>query len=200
MALLHDRYITACKPYNSGRPSSIGPGIHRHLGRLAAGSRWIVGHSSRISLWNDNWLGYIISERIDIPRSFVVGLSSTIQDFFYDECWHFDYEFFMKHTDIVRDILSIHVFRGSDSRVWGNSVTGMLTSRMAYDLLRSPNPRVNWASWIWDTSYPPVVPPSSGGLIGASSPLQTSFATLATRFQTCKQVGCLWRSAIITTF
>ncbi|KAL8520045.1 hypothetical protein ACS0TY_010831 [Phlomoides rotata] len=49
----------------------------------------------------------------------------------------------MKHTDIVRDILNIHVPRGSDSRVWGNSVSGQLTSRMAYDILRSPNPRVN---------------------------------------------------------
>ncbi|KAL8492516.1 hypothetical protein ACS0TY_023921 [Phlomoides rotata] len=47
------------------------------------------------------------------------------------------------HTDIVRDILSIHISRGSDGRVWGNSVSGQLTSRMAYDFLRSPNPRVN---------------------------------------------------------
>ncbi|KAL8463004.1 hypothetical protein ACS0TY_033856 [Phlomoides rotata] len=47
----------------------------------------------------------------------------------------------MKHTDIVRDILIVHVSRGSDSRVWGNSISGLLTSRMAYDILRSPNPR-----------------------------------------------------------
>ncbi|KAL8507324.1 hypothetical protein ACS0TY_018024 [Phlomoides rotata] len=144
MALLHDRYITTGgMPRASGHPSSIGPGIRRHLGRLVTGSRWVVGHSSGISSWNDNWIGYIISDRIAIPLSFAMGLSSTIRDYFYDEIWHFDYQFFMKHTDIVRDILSIHVSRGSDSRVWGSSVSGHLTSRMAYDILRSPNPRVN---------------------------------------------------------
>ncbi|KAL8480354.1 hypothetical protein ACS0TY_027046 [Phlomoides rotata] len=140
MALLHSRYISAGgRPHNSGRPSSIGPGIRRHLGRLVAGSRWTVGHSLGISSWNDNWQGYIISEKIGIPPSFAVGLGSTIRDYFYDEIWHFDYEFFMKHTDIV----SIHVSRGSNSRVWGSSVSGQLTSKMAYDILRSPNPQVN---------------------------------------------------------
>ncbi|KAL8520053.1 hypothetical protein ACS0TY_010839 [Phlomoides rotata] len=73
-------------------------------------------------------------------------MTSTNSDYFYDEQWHFDYDFFMKHTDIVRDILSIHVSRDSDSRVWGKLVSGQLTSRMAYDLLRSSNPRVNWSS------------------------------------------------------
>ncbi|KAL8542704.1 hypothetical protein ACS0TY_003543 [Phlomoides rotata] len=149
IALLHGRYISVeGKPRNSGRPSSIGPGIRRHLGRLVVDSRWVVGHSSGISFWNDNWLGYIISERIGIHPSFIVGMSSTIRDYFYDEHWHFDYDFFMKHTDIVRDILSIHISKGSNSRVWGNSVSGQLTSRMAYAILRSPNPRVNWSSWI----------------------------------------------------
>ncbi|KAL8463017.1 hypothetical protein ACS0TY_033870 [Phlomoides rotata] len=125
MALLHDRYISiGGKPRTSRGPSSIGPGIRRHLGRLVTGSRWVVGHSSGISFWNDNWLGSIISDRIGIPPSFDIGLSSTIRDYFYDEIWHFDYKFFMKHTDIVRDILSIHVSRGSDSQVRGSSVSG----------------------------------------------------------------------------
>ncbi|KAL8546893.1 hypothetical protein ACS0TY_006563 [Phlomoides rotata] len=94
MALLHGRYIYAeGRPRSSGRPSSIGPGIRRHLGRLIAGSRWVVGHSSGINFWNDNWLGYIISDRIGIPTSFAMGLSSTIRDYFYDELWHFDYSF-----------------------------------------------------------------------------------------------------------
>ncbi|KAL8473719.1 hypothetical protein ACS0TY_030533 [Phlomoides rotata] len=147
ITLLLDIYITTRgRPRAPGHPSSIGPGIRRHLGRLMTGSRWVVGHSSGLSFWNDNWLG--ISEKIGIPPFFAVSLSSTIRDYFYDESWQFDYEFFMKHTDIVRDILSIHVSSGSDSRVWGNSISGMLTSRMAYDMLRSPNPRVNWSSWI----------------------------------------------------
>ncbi|KAL8511863.1 hypothetical protein ACS0TY_018337 [Phlomoides rotata] len=61
----------------------------------------------------------------------------------------------MKHTDIVRDILSVHVSRDPDRCVWCNSVSGRLTSRMAYDLLRSAHPRVGWSSWIWGGFIPP---------------------------------------------
>ncbi|KAL8520052.1 hypothetical protein ACS0TY_010838 [Phlomoides rotata] len=144
ISLLHDRYISAGgRPRSYGRPSSIWPGIRRHLDRLIDGSSWVMGQSSGISFWNDNWLGYIISKRIGILQFFVIGLTSTISDYFYDEHLHFDYDFFMKHTDIVRDILSIHASRGGDRRVWGHLVSGQLTSRMAYDLLRSSNPRVN---------------------------------------------------------
>ncbi|KAL8542633.1 hypothetical protein ACS0TY_003495 [Phlomoides rotata] len=97
----------------------------------------------------------------------------------------FDYEFFMKHTDIVRDILSIHVSRGSDSRVWGNSFSGLLTSRMAYDFLRSPNPRFAFFITLTLSRWITFL------LIAL---------LLATRCQFSKQVGCLWRSAIIMAF
>ncbi|KAL8492490.1 hypothetical protein ACS0TY_023895 [Phlomoides rotata] len=54
-------------------------------GRLIDGSRWVVGQSSCINFWNDNWLGYIISERIGIPNDFAAMLTSTIGDYFHDE-------------------------------------------------------------------------------------------------------------------
>ncbi|KAL8542630.1 hypothetical protein ACS0TY_003492 [Phlomoides rotata] len=117
-SLIHNHYLTHWgwpRPYS--RVSSIWPGIHRYLGRLIEGSRWVVGHTSNIRFWNDNWLGYIIADKIGIPSEFADSLISTIGDFFYDEQWHFDYEFFMKHTDIVRDILKIHISRDTDSRV-----------------------------------------------------------------------------------
>ncbi|KAL8520050.1 hypothetical protein ACS0TY_010836 [Phlomoides rotata] len=42
MALLHDRYISVGgRPRTSGRPSSVRPGIQRHLGKLVVGSRWL---------------------------------------------------------------------------------------------------------------------------------------------------------------
>ncbi|KAL8463009.1 hypothetical protein ACS0TY_033861 [Phlomoides rotata] len=154
--LIHTRYLThrgRPKPYI--RVSSIWPSICRHLDRLIDGSRWVVGDTSNIRFWNDNWLGYVISDKLGIPSEFADGLVSTIGDFFYDDHWHFDYEFFMKHTDIVKDILKIHISRGTDSRVWGSSVSGLLTSRMAYDLLRASHPRVGWASWIWSSFIPP---------------------------------------------
>ncbi|KAL8529254.1 hypothetical protein ACS0TY_006615 [Phlomoides rotata] len=129
ISLIHDRYISpGGSPRTYGRISSIWPGIRRHLGLLVDGSKWVVGQISRINFWNNNWLGYIISDKLGIPLFFVVTLTSTISDYFYNEQWHFDYDFFMKHTDIVRDILGIHVSRDSDSRVWGNFVSGQFTS------------------------------------------------------------------------
>ncbi|KAL8542598.1 hypothetical protein ACS0TY_003471 [Phlomoides rotata] len=135
--------------------SFLGTGICRHLGRLVDGSRWIVGQSSGISFWNDSWLGYIISKKIGIPQFYALGLTSTISDYFFDGLWHFDHDFFFKHTDIIRDILSIHISRGDDIRVWGSSVSCQMTSRLAYDHLRATYPRVGWSSWIWGSSIPP---------------------------------------------
>ncbi|KAL8546891.1 hypothetical protein ACS0TY_006561 [Phlomoides rotata] len=116
-SLIHSRYITARdRPHSYGRVSSKWPNIRRHLSRLINGSRWSMGHTSHINFWNDNWFGYTISAKLGNPSDFADSLTSTIGDYFYDEHWHFDYEFIMKHTDIVRDILSVHVSRGDDCR------------------------------------------------------------------------------------
>ncbi|KAL8555579.1 hypothetical protein ACS0TY_003398 [Phlomoides rotata] len=155
-SMLHDRYISGrSRPRHYGSQSSIWPGIRRHLGRLEDGSRWIVGKFSKINFWNDNWLGYTISEKIGIPHFFADGLMSTIKDYFFDGLWHFDQDFLLKHTDIVRDILSVHISRGEDTRVWGHSASGEMTSSLAYDHLRANHPRIGWSSWIWGRSIPP---------------------------------------------
>lgn len=43
---------------------------------------------------------------------------------------------------------------GDDMMVWPNTLSGDLTSRDAYDLLRAPLLRNNWANWIWGTFIP----------------------------------------------
>ncbi|KAL8492511.1 hypothetical protein ACS0TY_023916 [Phlomoides rotata] len=146
--LLHDQYLTPSgRPRSYSRVSSIWPRVHRQMDPTFCWFQ-VVGQSSSISFWNDNWLGYIISDKIGIPANFAALLTITISDYFHDEQWHFDYDFFMKHTDIVKDILKIHVLRDMVDRVWGSSVSGQLTSRMAYDI-------VGWASWIWGSFIPP---------------------------------------------
>ncbi|KAL8502774.1 hypothetical protein ACS0TY_021765 [Phlomoides rotata] len=89
----------------------------------------------------------------------------------------------MKHIDIVQDILKIHVSKNQDSRVWGHWVSGHLTSRMAYDLLRTTHPRVSWSSWILG----PFIRPCRSTLIwlGINSPLligSPALAFMALRF------------------
>ncbi|KAL8546919.1 hypothetical protein ACS0TY_006582 [Phlomoides rotata] len=156
ISMLHTRYISGkSRPRHYGNHSSIWPGVRRHLDRLEDGSRWTVGQHSGISFWNDNWLGYIISDKIGIPQFFASGLKSKIGDFFFDGHWHFDQDFFLNYTDIIRDILSIHISRGDDTRVWGHAVSGQMTSSMAYDHLRANHPKIGWSSWIWGRSIPP---------------------------------------------
>ncbi|KAL8556379.1 hypothetical protein ACS0TY_003989 [Phlomoides rotata] len=161
MTLLHHRYFTAGgRPRAPGRPSSLGPVL--------------------ISFWNDNWLGYIILDRIGIPPSYAAGLSSKIRDYFYEEIWHFDFEFFMKHTDIVRDILR-WLTTSFVLPILG--LTGLPGSGVAL--------------------YHHVAPPSSGGLFGGNSQLLIGSAILVFRaprfafFVTL--ILSLWITYLLTT-
>ncbi|KAL8523955.1 hypothetical protein ACS0TY_013785 [Phlomoides rotata] len=61
---------------------------------------------------------------------------------------------YSRHTDIIKDILKVHISRYTDSRAWGGSISGLLTSYIAFDLLRASHPRVSWASWIWGSFIP----------------------------------------------
>lgn len=63
--------------------------------------------------------------------------------------------FFQRHQDIVNDILRItaHI---TDLRIWPSSASGNLTSRHAYEFLRSPLLRMSWASWIWAPFIPQI--------------------------------------------
>ncbi|KAL8523957.1 hypothetical protein ACS0TY_013787 [Phlomoides rotata] len=169
--LIHDRYLTSRgKPRSYNRVSSIWPG-------------------------NDNWLGYIISEKIGIPADFVAMLTSTIGDYFHDEQWYFDYDFFMMHTDGVKDILRVHVSRDTDDRVWGSSVSGQLTSRMAYDFIF---PFREWAGPLgFGLFYPTVT-----ALFDITLYYDIGFLDVFLQANThhfSKQIGCLWRLAFITT-
>ncbi|KAL8535283.1 hypothetical protein ACS0TY_011053 [Phlomoides rotata] len=123
-----------------------------------------------------------------------------ISDYFYDGHWHFDYDFFMKHTYIVRDIPSIHVSRDSNNRVWEWHTIFFALPILGLTSLLGFGAHL----------YPLVVRPSSGEPFGGNSPLLIGFVSLAfmalqfafiiaTRFCFGKQLGFLWRTAFITT-
>ncbi|KAL8546868.1 hypothetical protein ACS0TY_006545 [Phlomoides rotata] len=132
-------------------------------------------------------------------------LTSTIGDYFHDEQWHFDYAFFMKHTDILKDIVKIHVSRDTDDRVWGSSVSGHLTSRMAYDMLRSSFLRVGWSSYILGSFIPPCRSTLIWRAIWGKLPTANWLryfgvhGPTATNHHFGRQISCLWRIAFITT-
>lgn len=50
--------------------SSIRTGLCLHWPYIFGNSRWICGLPSKVSFWFDNWLGYIIADRVGIPKNF----------------------------------------------------------------------------------------------------------------------------------
>ncbi|KAL8492519.1 hypothetical protein ACS0TY_023924 [Phlomoides rotata] len=109
LCLLNRRYIKM-----DGTPKtyimsfSLWGGIRRHWPLLLKGSRWVIDSYSLLSFWMGNRLGYVIVDRIGIPPDYAALLRGRICDFFNDDCCHFNEDFFLKHTDIVRYILDIH--------------------------------------------------------------------------------------------
>ncbi|KAL8523191.1 hypothetical protein ACS0TY_013240 [Phlomoides rotata] len=149
MSVVHDRYLfDNGAPRNFYRVSSIWTGVHRHFPRLISQSQWLVGTSSLVCFWTDNWLGYKISEKIGLPDELLENLVSTVNEFYYDGCWHFEESFFMRYTRIVIDIINLKFIDGTDKRICPNSCSGELSSRTAYGFLHSSLPNVSWADWI----------------------------------------------------
>lgn len=69
---------------NRRKVSSIRAGIHDHIGRLNDKTRWLIGQSSRVNFWSNNWLGYRICDKINIPDNVLSQLNCRIEDYLFD--------------------------------------------------------------------------------------------------------------------
>ncbi|KAL8502778.1 hypothetical protein ACS0TY_021769 [Phlomoides rotata] len=165
----HSLYFAGRKwgvPHNYGSISSIWPGIRRHLGRLVDGSRWVVGLSLRISFWNDNWLGYIISDKLGIPSFFTCGISSA---------------FTFLETQIVG-------FEATQS-------LASLLPEWPTISFALPTPGLTGLLGFGVNLYPLVALPSPGGLFGGNSPLLIGFVSLCTFLTRLLFAGAIFRNS-----
>ncbi|KAL8529086.1 hypothetical protein ACS0TY_006523 [Phlomoides rotata] len=89
-----------------------------------------------------------------MPEVLLDNLVATVDEYFYNGCWHFEEGFFMRYTDIVIDIVNLKLVDGPDYRIWPNSCSGELSSRVAYGFLHSSLPSVSWSTWIWGNFIP----------------------------------------------
>lgn len=64
-------------------------------------------------------VGLHIAERINIPKFYSGTLLGTIGDFFFDGCWYLEESFIITYTDIIKDILGVHVAHEADKMIWG---------------------------------------------------------------------------------
>lgn len=132
------------RPRSLKRVSSIRPGLHSHIHQINDRTFWLVGNNSKVNFWTDNWLGYRLSDKFGIPHCVLQNLCCTVGDYLVDGVWFFTSYFITRHLDVVIDILQIPIHY-TDERIWPSSGTGILTSRHAYDFLRSHLLRTSWA-------------------------------------------------------
>lgn len=65
-------------------------------------SRWICGNASNVSFWHDNWLGYVIYDKIGTPLAFKKYFHYSSYNYYVDNIWNLE----MNYCDVYPDILN----------------------------------------------------------------------------------------------
>lgn len=84
---------------------------------------WSIIRSSMLNFWNDDWLGYKISDRIGLPLELQATLKDRVCGYFFDGKWHFSVGFICLFAQVIIDLLNLQLVEGSDRRVWPSSIS-----------------------------------------------------------------------------
>ncbi|XP_057812491.1 uncharacterized protein LOC131026578 [Salvia miltiorrhiza] len=108
--LFRQRYLDEClRPRSLWFSSTIWLGTRSVIHSLVSDTHCSIGTGSSVLFWLDNWLGYRLVDRIDIPTAVHHSLMHTVSDYFFDDTWHFTLDFFQTFPDIAFDIVSIPI-------------------------------------------------------------------------------------------
>ncbi|XP_057790907.1 uncharacterized protein LOC131008020 [Salvia miltiorrhiza] len=143
------------RPRSEFLTSSIWVGVRRLIPDLLEDSYCLIGTGSSVFFWHDDWLGYNIADRINLPPFMRNRLNQTVANYFYDGIWHFSQDFIDEFPHIVCDILLLPIGDEEDVRLWKPSVHGEVTSALAFAANCHRFPGVSWGRWLWE-SYIPV--------------------------------------------
>ncbi|XP_057779947.1 uncharacterized protein LOC130998549 [Salvia miltiorrhiza] len=125
-------------------------GVKELIPDLVDDSFCLLGKGASIYLWNDDWLGYVIADKINIPAFIRSRLNQTVEDYFYDGVWHFTQDFVDEYPHIICDILLLPIGSNEDTRFWKPSVQGDVTAKLAFVSRCHRFPRVSWGLWLWE--------------------------------------------------
>lgn len=156
-AFINKRLIKTDGSIRNSVSSSIRLGLNRSWAKIKANFRWLCGLPSGVSFWHDNWLGYIISDRIGKPVFLKHFYPFVVSDYFINGISFLEETFCSVYPDIVTNILSHNLLASSvDKRVWEKSLHGDLSAKLSYFITNNHFPKVNWGSWIWKSFIPPA--------------------------------------------
>lgn len=115
------------------------------------------GHGSSVNFWTDNWLGYMIADKVEIPLNSRTGLTKKVSDFRSETGWIFGAHFAEEFPGICEDIVAVKIVTSAmDTLVWTGDKSGQITTKAAFECCWTPFPIVNWGSWIWASFIPPT--------------------------------------------
>ncbi|XP_057802933.1 uncharacterized protein LOC131018226 [Salvia miltiorrhiza] len=154
-SILRTRYLTSFGHAKSSLLSSpIWTSIRENVSELVENSYSFIGDGSSTYFWLDDWLGYKLVDKLQVPYFMHEFLHQSVADYYFEGVWHFSEDFFVQFPDTVCDILLLPIGESEDLRFWKHSVRGDVTAALAYSHACHSFPKVHWGDWIWENYIP----------------------------------------------
>ncbi|XP_057774946.1 uncharacterized protein LOC130993927 [Salvia miltiorrhiza] len=154
-SILRTRYLTSFGHAKSSLVSSpVWTSIRENVSELVENSYSFIGDGSSTYFWLDDWLGYKLVDKLQVPHFMHDFLHQSVADYYFEGAWHFSEDFFIQFPDTVCDILLLPIGESEDLKFWKHSVTGDVTAALAYSRICHSFPKVRWGDWIWENYIP----------------------------------------------
>ncbi|XP_057791059.1 uncharacterized protein LOC131008183 [Salvia miltiorrhiza] len=130
---IRDRYLDHfCRKKKWIAPSSIWLGLKEEIDDLIGNTYTHIGDGSSTSFWHDDWLGYNLASRCNIPSFMAPFCQQSVADYFHDGLWHFTQAFINTFPEVVCDILLLPLGEEKDVCFWKPSLHGNVTAALAF--------------------------------------------------------------------
>ena len=106
MRIIRDRLIGKDRIRNMLN-SSIRTGIKRNWRVMRDGAVILASAGGSTKFWLDNWLGFVIADRLGIPDALRHLYQQSISDYYVNGMWQFTEEFCFRHYGIVVALASM---------------------------------------------------------------------------------------------
>ncbi|XP_057791145.1 uncharacterized protein LOC131008275 [Salvia miltiorrhiza] len=153
--IMRSRYLTTFSyAKNNIVNSSVWLGLKDEVNQLVDDSYACIDSGDCTYFWRDDWLGYKLVDKLKIPAYMHEFLNFSVQDYFYDNTWHFSTSFVNSFPEVVADIILVPMNGGKDARFWKHSISGDVSAALAFSRKGHIFPEVNWGKWIWEPFIP----------------------------------------------
>ncbi|XP_057790774.1 uncharacterized protein LOC131007877 [Salvia miltiorrhiza] len=153
--IMRSRYLTTFSYAKQNiANSTIWLGVKQEIDSLVVDSYSCINNDANTYFWKDDWLGYILVDKLKIPHHMHDYLHFSVKDYYYDGLWHFPPSFVNYFPEVVADILLIPMSEEKDSRYWKHSLKGDVSAALAFSKNCQRYTMVKWGTWIWEPYIP----------------------------------------------